>query len=137
MNEKLENNYPAKKVIKNYMIFGTLSFNFPIFIFSLWLIIFDGNPLANLLIMISLICSVISSIIVFAITAYFISDLKITITKPADYYKPFLVAFVVSLVIFFLMSFMVLGMLSVLYLVLSVLVGVISVILAKFLLPKS
>lgn len=35
MNEKLENNYPAKKVIKNYIIFGALAFNFPIFVFSL------------------------------------------------------------------------------------------------------
>lgn len=137
MNEKLENNYPTKKVIKNYIIFGALAFNFPIFVFSLWLILFDSNPLANLLIMISLIYSVISSIIIFAMTAYFISDLKIKITKPADYYKPFLVAFVVALIIFFLIGFMAFGPFSVLYLGLALFVGIISAILAKFILPKS
>ena len=137
MNETLENNYPAKKVIKNYMIFGTLSFNFPIFIFSLWVILIDSNPIASLLVMIGLICSIIGSIIIFAMTAYFISDLKIKITKPSDYYKPFLVAFVVALIIFFLMGFMVFGPFSVLYLGLAVFVGIISSVLAKFILPKS
>lgn len=137
MNERLENKYPTKKVIKNYMIFGTLSFNFPIFIYLLAVIIFRNDSMSIIIMMIALFFGVISSAIIFAMTAYLISDLKITITKPTDYYKPFLVAFVVSLVIFFLIGFMVLGLLIGLYLGLAVFAGIISAVLAKFILPKS
>lgn len=138
MNKNNEIHHPTKKVIKNYMIFGTLSFNFPIFIYLLAVIVFKNDSMSIIIMMIALFFGVISSAIIFAMTAYFISDLKITITKPSDYYKPFSVAFVVSLVIFFLMSFMVVSPLAGFFvsLVLAVFMGIISAVLAKFILPK-
>ncbi|MDO4897587.1 MAG: hypothetical protein Q3971_09525 [Moraxella sp.] len=139
MNEIAENKYPTKKVIKNYMIFGTLIFNMPIFIYLLAVIIFRNDSMSIIIMMIALFFGMISSAIIFAMTAYLLSDLKITITKPTDYYKPFSVAFVVSLVMFFLMSFMVVSPLAGFFvsLVLAVFMGIISAVLAKFILPKS
>ena len=139
MNEKLENNYPAKKVIKNYIIFGALAFNFPIFVYFLLIIIFRSDTISIIIMATALFFGILSTVIFMAIVSFVLINLQIKITKLSDYVKPFLAGFFISLVGFFLFNLMIFPELYglIVSLFLALFVGIISTILAKFILPKS
>ncbi|MDO4449562.1 MAG: hypothetical protein Q4B79_01200 [Moraxella sp.] len=139
MNKELKDTYPNDKVIKNYILFGTLVFNFPIFVYFLLIIIFRSDTISIIIMATALFFGILSTVIFMAIVGFVLINLQIKITKLSDYVKPFLAGFLISLVGFFLFNLMIFPELYglIVSLFLALFVGIISAILAKFILPKS